>query len=414
MISKPWLRSTRIFMRILQVNKFFYRRGGAETHFFNLSKLLVEHGHEVIHFSMEHPLNEPSPYSQYFVSEFDFRKLGLFGAWRAAKRVIYSREAARKLEKLIKDTKPKVAHLHNIYEHLSPSILEVLKKHKIPVVMTLHDYKLICPNYQLYTQGAICERCKRHKYYNAILHRCIFNKVIPSIGSAVELSLHKFWQIYEKNVDVFVSPSWFLKNKLSDWGEDINVEVLPNFVQAKETKTTLGDYLLYFGRLSKEKGLLTLLQAMKQLPEVKLKIVGDGLQKAELSRLMYRYKNVELMGYKSARELAPILANCRAVVVPSEWYENYPMSLVEAQTLGKPAIATEIGGLPELVKNNFSGLLYQPGDVNDLAHRIKLLWSDDALVKRLGANAKKQAKETNNPEAYYQNILSIYQKLLAD
>ena len=186
-------------MRILQINKFFYRRGGADIHFLDLGRLLESHGHEVIHFSAVDSRNEPSPYSKYFIPSIDLRaRHGLLGGLKVAGHILYSTIAARKFEQLIKDTKPDIAHLHNIYRHLSPSILPVLKKYKIPVVMTLHDYKMICPNYKLYTQGAVCERCRKHKYYQAIFHRCIFDKTMPSAMAALEMSVHKIWACMKK------------------------------------------------------------------------------------------------------------------------------------------------------------------------------------------------------------------------
>lgn len=420
-------------MRILQVNKFFYRRGGAETHFLDLCQLLELRGHEVIHFSTADFRNEPSLYSKYFIPSINMR--GQPGWWSSLKTVghiLYSTAAARKLERLIQDTKPEIAHLHNIYHHLSPSILPVLKKYKISVVMTLHDYKLICPNYKLYTQGEVCERCKKYKYYQAILHRCIFDKTMPSVVAAAEMSVHKIWGVYEKDIDLFISPSEFLKNKLLEWGIKNRVEVVPNFVSGSHAESqnshpelvsgsrempkqvrhdATNDYFLYFGRLTEEKGLLTLIWAMKQLPEITLRLVGDGPLKEKLQNLTDKPDNIELIGYKSGDELAQEIAKARAVVIPSEWYENYPLSILEAMNYGKPVIAANIGGLPEIVRDGVSGLLFQPGDANDLAEKIRRLWSDNELSKKMGQAGHEQVFKENNPGIYYQRIKEIYDKL---
>ncbi|HBX16116.1 MAG: group 1 glycosyl transferase [Candidatus Magasanikbacteria bacterium GW2011_GWC2_41_17] len=413
------------YMRVLQINKFFYRRGGAETHFLDLCGLLKSRGHEVIHFSTADSRNEPSPYSAYFVPSIDLRaKHGLLGGLKVAEHILYSCEAARQLEQLIKDTRPDIAHLHNIYHHLSPSILLVLKKYEIPVIMTLHDYKLICPNYKLYTQGEICERCKKHKYYQAILHRCIFDKIMPSALAALEMSIHKFWGVYEKNIDLFISPSIFLKNKLLEWGIEKKIEVIPNFISSfeslratclpdrQERSNLFGDYLLYFGRLSEEKGLLTLIWAMKNLPDVQLRIVGDGPLKEKLQNLADKPENVQLVGYKSGDELAQEIVGARAVVIPSEWYENYPVSILEAMNYGKPIIAANIGGLLEIVRDGVSGLLFQPGNANYLVEKIKLLCNSVGLARTLGQAGQKQVSEENNQEAYYKRILAVYQGLI--
>ena len=405
-------------MKILQINKFFYRRGGAETHFLDLCRLLESHGHEVIHFSTADSRNESSPYGRYFVPSIDMRSSrGLFDGLKVAGHILYSTLAARKLEQLIKDTKPDIAHLHNIYRHLSPSILPVLKKYKIPVVMTLHDYKMICPNYKLYTQGAICERCRKHKYYQAIAHRCVFDKTMPSAMAALEMSVHKIWGVYKKNIDLFISPSEFLKKKFGEWGIENKIEVVPNFISpslrvaCEAISHSPCDYLLYFGRLTEEKGLLTLIWAMKQLPDIKLRIVGDGPLKEKLQNLVDMPDNIQLVGYKSGDELAREIVGARAVVIPSEWYENYPMSALEAISYGKPIIAANIGGLPEIVRDQKSGLLFQSGNASDLVDKIKLLWDDTALARTLGQAGQKQVSEENNPDVYYRRIKNIYENL---
>ncbi len=321
------------------------------------------------------------------------------------------------MEQLIKDTKPDIVHLHNIYYHLSPSILLVLKKYKIPVVMTLHDYKMICPNYKLYTQSAICERCRKHKYYQAIAHRCVFDKTMPSAMAALEMSVHKIWGVYKKNIDLFISPSEFLKKKFGEWGIENKIEVVPNFISpslrvaCEAISHSPCDYLLYFGRLTEEKGLLTLIWAMKQLPDIKLRIVGDGPLKEKLQNLVDMPDNIQLVGYKSGDELAREIVGARAVVIPSEWYENYPMSALEAISYGKPIIAANIGGLPEIVRDQKSGLLFQSGNASDLVDKIKLLWDDTALARTLGQAGQKQVSEENNPDVYYRRIKNIYENL---
>lgn len=410
-------------MKILQINKFFYRRGGAEVHFLDLCHLLESLGHQVIHFSTLNPANEPSPYSQYFIKDIEMR--GRYGLWESLKiagHILYSTETARKLEVLIKKTKPDIAHLHNIYHHFSPSILPVLKKHKIPVVMTLHDYKLICPNYRLYTQGRICERCQKHKYYQAIFHRCIFDRFAPSALAALEMSFHKVWGVYEKNIDVFISPSRFLKDKMREWGIQSKIEVIPNFIntryEIRDRRYKNGDYLLYFGRLSEEKGLLTLIKAVRQLPGIKLRLVGDGPLKEQLNNLAPHRKgagqaikqlnNVVVVGHKTGADLVAEIAGARAVVVPSEWYENCPLSVLEAMSYGKPVIASRLGGLPEIVREGESGRLFSPGNVAELAEKIQWLWSNPKAIKKMGQAAQKQVGEENSPEGYYQELMKIY------
>ncbi len=277
-------------MKILQINKFFWPRDGATNYFLAIRELLKQHGHQVVDFSMSHPNNLPSPYSDYFVSQVDFNQPQSFlKKIKMAGRIIYSLEAKRKLEELIKTERPDVAHLHNIYHQLSPAIIGVLKKHKIPMVMTLHDYKLICPNYLLFTQGQVCERCKKHKYYQAAIHKCVKNSFWRSLICALEAYLYKY-----KKVNCFIAPSRFMKNKVVEFGVPAEkVKYFFHFFNFNSGESKIGDYLIYFGRLSKEKGIEVLLKAIadkninpvKSPPKagsqrlfnrVKLKIVGEG------------------------------------------------------------------------------------------------------------------------------------------
>lgn len=409
-------------MRILQINKFLYRRGGAEIHMLDLCELLKKHGHEVIHFSTSDPQNEFSPHSQYFIPSIDLRMAGGFlNQIKTFGHILYSTLAAKKIEKLIKETKPDIAHLHNIYRHLSPSILRVLKKYKIPTVMTLHDYKLICPNYKLFTEGQICERCKGGKYLNAAKHKCVFNKTAYSLAAALEMSLHKFWKIYEKNTDIFISPSEFLKNKFIEFGQDSSkIKILPNFLFKKggtnETKleeSTVNSYLLYFGRISEEKGLMTLLEAAKLMPEISIRIVGNGPQKSDLFNkiTMERLANIKLLDYKTGAELEKEILGARAVILPSVWYENYPLSVLEALGYGKLVIASRLGGLPEIIKDKETGFLFNPGDAADLARVVKDIWNDETKIKKMNEKAQQQVQELNNPEKYYEELMKIYKKL---
>ncbi|MBI5731815.1 MAG: glycosyltransferase family 4 protein [Candidatus Magasanikbacteria bacterium] len=406
-------------MRILQINKFFYRRGGADIHMLDLCRLLENHGHEIIHFSTLHPANEPSPFSRFFIPQIDMRApRGLLESLKTFVHILYSTEAAKKLEQLIRETKPDIAHLHNIYHHLSPSLLPVLKKHKIPVVLTLHDYKLICPNYKLFTQGAICERCRGHKFFEAVKHRCIFNQKMPSLAAALESYLHHWWGIYQKNIDIFISPSQFLKNKFTEFGwSKEKIEVLPNFLPPQKIPPALeqkdSGYLLYFGRLSEEKGLMVLLKAMEILSEIPLRLVGGGPLANQIFNtiLLKQLNNVKMAGYKTGEDLEKEIAGARLVVLPSAWYENCPVSLLEAMARGKTVLASRLGGILEIVQDGVTGLLFQPGDSLDLAEKIKTLWTDSPKIQALGEAAKKQVETENDEEKYYQKLMEIYQKI---
>lgn len=404
-------------MKILQINKFYYRRRGAETYLLDLIDLLEKQGHEVAVFAMEHPENLPSPYSKYFVSNVNYDHPNL----KAAGRMLWSREAQSKLEELLTVFKPDVAHIHNIYHQISPSILETLKRHHIPIVQTLHDYKLICPNYELFTQGSPCERCKGHNYYNAVKYKCLKNSRAMSALAMTEMYLHKFKQVYEKNVDCFISPSQFLKNKIVDWKENVKrIEVLPNFI---ETRTDMPwhvptgtPYLLYAGALSDIKGVRLLLDNFQNNHyNCTLHLAGAGPLGEQVEAAAKSNKNIVYLGRLSKEVLYQQIAGAAAVLVPSIYYENFPYSVLEAFAQGKPVIGSNLGGIPELVQPGKTGWLFNPQKVNGqpetLTSTIQQALSDETLLNTYGNNAR-QLVATLSPQLHYERLLEIYQSVI--
>jgi glycosyltransferase involved in cell wall biosynthesis len=409
-------------MRILQINKFFYRRGGSEAYFFDLIKLLEQRGHEVIHFSTKNQKNFTSPYSEFFVNEINFEKReGVVRDFKKFAHSLYSLEAKKKLKKLILETKPDVAHLHNVSHYISPSIFSVLREYKIPVVQTLHDYQLICPNFKLFTEGAPCERCRKYRYWNAVVHRCIHNSRLESLAECFEMYFHRAGQFYENGVYCLVTPSKFLKNKLREWGVTrklkikneklkINAIHLPHFLDTTEYSPlfTPGDYVIYFGRLMEEKGLDALLEALAG-SGIKLKIVGDGPEKNKLKIKNEKLKiNVEFIEHKIGKELHDLIRGSKFVVLPSIWHENYPVSLLEAGALGKAAIGSRLGGIPEIIVEKESGFLVEPGDAGALGAAMCELWNDNLLCEEMGRRARELVGEKNSPAEHYEKLMEVY------
>ena len=279
---------------LLSINNYFYRRGGAETVFFEQNRLLEQIGWTVVPFAMRHSMNIDTEYSKYFVDEIEFG--ADYSAWEKLVRipkVIYSVEARRKLNRLLNDVDPDICHIHNIYHHISPSILGVLKQHGVPVVLTLHDLKLACPAYSMFTHDGICERCKKKKLYNIVIHRCVKRSVLLSSIVMVETILHKLLRSYENNVDRFVVPSLFYLEKMIEWGWERRRFVhIPNFVDvgAHRPDFRVGKVFLYFGRLSQEKGLSTLVRAAA-MAKVPAWIVGAGPQ------VLYYKKSIDSFFY---------------------------------------------------------------------------------------------------------------------
>lgn len=403
-------------MKIIQANKFYYLKGGAERYYFNLIKLLESKGHEVIPFSMQDDQNYSSKYSKYFVSNVDFEKQG--NNFKKARRVLYSFEAKKKFEQLVITTKPDLIHIHNIYHQISPSILTVAKKHKIPVVETLHDFKLICPNYTLYSKDELCEQCKKYRYYKCTFRKCIKNKFWQSLLATKEMYFHKLIRIYENNVNLFLAPSKFVYDKILEFGiiKSDQITILPEFIFTYNNNIQQQNsqkYILYFGRLIKEKGIKTLISAMKKVNNLELHIAGTGPDEQEFKDLARKEKlnNIKFVGFLDQEKLKQEISNSLFVIHPSEVYETFGLSILENYALAKPVIASNLGALPEIVRDMETGLLFKAGDSDDLADKINYLANNQNLVIKMGDNAKKIVEQKYSSEEHYQQLIKIYEGL---
>ncbi|MDP2709038.1 MAG: glycosyltransferase, partial [bacterium] len=400
-------------MKILQINKFYYLKGGTERHIFSLSRLLCRAGHEVIPFAMADKSNDATIYSRYFSQPVGLDKFNLKNIFK----LFYNREAAEKLEKLIKTERPDIAHLHNISHQLSSSVIDVLKKYHIPIVQTLHDYKLVCPNYKLFSGGEVCYKCRGGKYYNCLLNKCVKNSYLKSLLATLEAYYCRQNGVYKK-IDLFIAPSRFMKDVCVNFGIAGNkIKTLNHFkgvstpVLTRETSSE--PYLLYYGRLAEEKGVLVLVRAMILTEEkIKLKIVGAGPDFGKIKNLIKELKlaeRIEMSGPKFGEELNNYIVNSRAVVVPSIWPENFPYVVLEAESLGKPVIASAIGGLKEMVADGENGFLFEAGKVKSLALAIDKLSRADREKLGRQALASSDQYELKN---YFSEIMKIYQTLI--
>ncbi len=394
-------------MRVLLINKFHYLKGGAERAYFDTAHILAENGHEVAFFAMEHPENIATPWSRFFVSQVDYHDAaaGLISKLRTALRIIWNREAAQKLEKLIQEFKPEVAHLHNTYHQLSPSIIWVLRKHGIRIVMTLHDYKLISPNYSLLVRGKIWDHTSGLR---AIFDRAVQDSYLKSAVCAIEKWFHAAAGTFGK-VDAFIAPSRFLIEKFRREGFSYPishvVQPIRPFPGSPTTKG--GDHLLFIGRLSEEKGVSTLIEACALMQgDIGLKIVGTGPEESLLHEQAKSVPGVEFLGYQSGEAWEHTLQGARALVVPSIWYENMPYVVLEALSRGKPVIATRLGGVPERIHDGENGWLFDAGDAKDLVRAIRnlMLCPDTAKLSQAAYESVRDAR----PEAYYESLLAVY------
>lgn len=402
-------------MKVLLVNKFLYPAGGAEAVMFLMWRYLEAEGHAVIPFGMAHPRNVLTAYDDALVPPINYEgQVSLRAQVAAARAIWFSDEARRRLARLLAESHPDVAHLHNIYHQLSPAILDALRQAGVPAVMTVHDYKLACPNYRLFTEGAPCTRCVGGSFHHAVIHRCVKGSRSKSLVCAIENSLHRRTGAYD-SIARFIAPSRFLRDillraglpdsKLLHWPNPVDLPPVPRSRDA--------GYILFCGRLAAEKGLWTLVRAAERLPKVEFRLTGEGPLRAELEtwcleRSLY---HIRFLGFVPPEDMPALMRGARCLVMPSEWYENSPMALLEALGHGVPVVASAIGGLPELIEHGQEGLLVPPGNHEALAEALAQLAADPAQAARMGWAARKRAERDHAPRPYLERLLELYAEL---
>lgn len=400
-------------MKVLLVNKFLYPNGGSETYIFEIGKQLKQMGHEVEYFGMEHDKRIVGNRAESYTSNMDFHGRGLKKLLYPL-RIIYSREARKKIRMVLDDFEPEVVHLNNFNFQITPSVIYEIRKwekrntKKVAIIYTAHDYQWVCPNHMMMIPetGEKCFKCENGRFSACSKNRCIHNSRVKSLLGTVEAKLYSFLKTYEK-VDAVICPSRFMAEKLST--NPVLADkliVLYNFLEEydqgiKEKE----DYVVYFGRYSEEKGIKTLLEACQKLPDIPFVFAGSGPLKEEVQKC----SNVVERGFLEGEELKQVIAKARFFVFPSEWYENCPFSVMEAQKYGTPVIASNIGGVPELVKDGVTGVLFEAGSVEQLTQKIKELWTDKELLNHLTENCSKV--EFDSTEDYCHKLLDVYGKV---
>lgn len=381
---------------------------------FELSDVLEQNGHTVIPFSMADSNNTPSKFSKYFIKKVNVRKFSFLDLIKT----FWNYDASRKLKQLIKAEKPDIAHLHNIHNHLSLSVIKVLHDANIPIVMTLHDYKFICPNRILYTKNKNCSHCQGHKYYNCLANKCILNSYAKSFIGMAEAYLNNRALKMQEKISLFIAPSRFIKNKFIEFGfAPKKIKVVNNFIDVDRFNLNVHskkDYYLYFGRISQEKGIGTMIDAINKLDKkVKLKIIGAGPDYAKYKDKIKELeldKYIELPGPSYGKKLKDLIAGARAIIMPSLWQENFPYTNLESMASGKAVIASRIGGMTEMIEDGVSGYLFAAGDSQELAEKIEQVEKAGDLA-RTEQNAKEKAKRLN-PGRHMKEILKIYKELV--
>lgn len=413
-------------LTVLHINKVHYIAGGAEAIYFRTAEILESKGHHSVYFAMQHPENLPCHTSGHFMPLIDISERNVINYVKASFRNLYSFTSRKYISGLLDKYKVDIVHMHDIHRQMSPSILYEIKKRQIPIVMTLHNYKMICPSFIMMFNKKPCEACDQGKYFNALKLRCIKGSFFRSALLSMELYLHhKVLDAY-RNVDIFIAPSMFLKNKHEEMGFHKKIMHLPYPLDVEEFENinsgVAGDRtdnrinFVYFGRLEPEKGLYTLFESIKNLSNNEsgnravFNIVGDGPIKDELHEMARKngMESIKFPGFLKGENLFSEIKKADVVIIPSEWYENYPVSVMEAFALGRPVIGARIGGIPEMVKDNETGLTFESGNAAELCEKIEYVINNPDETIVWGQNARKFIEQEVNPEKHYQKLMAIY------
>lgn len=395
-------------------NKFHRPQGGCETVYFSEIEGLKKQGFQIAEFSMREENMSHSEYADYFADEVSYEVSGIKQKMISASKAIYNFDAKSKLSRLINEFQPDLFHAHNIYHQISPSIFSATEKGNVPTIMTSHDLKLACPNYKMYVNGESCTKCLSGKYWNCAKSRCSKGSLAHSLINTVEAYTHRAMGLYHK-VDRIICPSQFNADMLirAGYSED-KISILPNGINldALPEPTEKQGFILYVGRLTIDKGVGSIIKAAAKMPQVEFKIVGDGPDRELFEAQAEGLKNVTFLGFKNREEVDMLISQCSGVIVSSLLYENCPMSVLETMSQGKAVIASEIGGIPEIVNHGRNGFLYRNEDINSLCEAIETVVSGGQLVDSIEKSARADIERRYSETAHLNGLISIYKETL--
>ena len=393
-------------MKILMINKFLHPNGGSETYIFQLGQQLTTMGHEVQYFGMEHAGRCVGNRAESYTSDMDFHGGSKLAKLTYPIKTVYSAEARKKIRVVLEDFQPDVCHLNNFNYQLTPSIILEIRKWnpKCRIVFTAHDYQLVCPNHMCRNPGTDenCEKCLGGHFLNCTKGKCIHGSLAKSAIGTVEATFWKWMRVY-KELDAVICCSEFLKTKLDTYpvlaGKTL---AMHNFVDPVPAKAVpAGDYVLYFGRFSKEKGMETLVEAAKRLPHVAFICAGTG----PLEDVLAQAPNIRNVGFQRGKDLEMLIRQARLTVYPSQWYENCPFSVMESQIYGTPVVGANIGGIPELIRDGQTGILFESGNTDALVAALEQAWHDSALLR---GKALTDTLTFDSLTQYCEKLLAIY------
>jgi len=399
-------------LSVLNAGQNYYIRGGSEQYQFALTELLESHGHQVTPFAARNSKNRATPYSQYFPQGTNFDNPSI----QDLMQFVYSKPANDAIQRLLGEVTIDLAHLHIYYGQLTTSILKPLQKAGIPIVQTLHEYKIICPVYTLLSHGEICQACEGKDFWHATRKRCNRGSLARSALSTLESYTSKALGSIRK-IDHFIAVSDFLRNKVIDLGLPANkVTTIHHAFDASGIEPNIepGEYFLYFGRLERLKGLFTLIEAAAPLKDIPLLIVGDGEARLELERLIASrdLNHIQILGFKRGQDLENLIRNSICTLIPSEWYEPFGLTLIESFARGRPVIASKIGGIEEIVTHNVDGYLVSPGNVEQIREQMLWMAQHRSMAVEMGLLGRQKVENLFSPEMHYEKLMKVYQKVL--
>ena len=401
-------------MRVLFCNKYNFRFSGTEQYIFDLSERLRDSGHETALFSMADKRGAPTPFDAHFLPHIDFKNVaGIRNRAHLAVHALYSRQARVRLGSLIEAFRPHIAHVRNIYHHLSPSILWELRARRVPVVYHINDFKLLCPSYNSVSRGCACKRCDEGRFWHVLTEGCYPNSRAGSFLLAAEAWLHRWLRTYEKCIDLFLAPTEFVRSRFISAGFDPSrIAVLHHFQDvAPVDHTPLGESVLYFGRLSEEKGVADLLHAAHSLTDILFEIAGEGPNRRELEALAARLelKNVVFLGHLQGDSLTQAISRSRFTVFPSHAFETFGKSITESYAHARAVVAADLGSRRELVSEGKTGLLVPPGDIAGLRDAIEFLHEHPELATRMGEAGRQLVRDFYTPAEHLARLTAIYE-----
>ncbi len=408
-------RSRDRAMNIIFANNNYHIKGGADKVFFDEIELMASRGHVTIPFGMNGSRNLPSPYTKFFPADTHVDDIGLKEKIRTVTKIFYNFEARRRFSDLLGTVSVDLIHAHNIYGRLTSAIIDAAERKDVPVVLTAHDYKSVCPSYLMLNHGQICERCKNGRYFHCVLTKCHRNSYLDSAIYTTESYFNKLFRKYA-GVRFILCPSEFLKRKLILMGVQENkLVVIRNFLDYTAYRPKYGttNYILYAGKLTHEKGVLTLIRAIEGL-DIEVRIVGDGPLRRAYEEYVKKNKisNVIFEGFQTGEALQTLFRNAAFHVVPSACYENAPMTILEAFAYGKPVIGSRLGGIEEMVDDGIVGLLFEPGSSEELREKIRYMLDNPATAERMGRKAREKLEQVYSPESHYRNLVDVYARVV--